>query len=168
MRFFLIGMPGSGKTFWGKKVADFLNLEFIDLDNEIVKSENKTIQQIFQQKGETLFRKIENFTLKNIINRQTDFVLACGGGTPCFLNNLNMMKNTGKVFYLHTSIKYIAKNILDDHSNKRPLLKFTTEKELIENLTLILNERIDFYKQADIIIDIEKWNETQIFNTFVF
>ena len=89
--FFLMGMPGSGKSTLGKRLAAKLNVLFIDLDEYIVQKEKKTIETIFELHGEALFRELERNYLLEIINSGSVFLLALGGGSPCFNNNIELI-----------------------------------------------------------------------------
>ncbi|HMN32924.1 MAG TPA: shikimate kinase [Chitinophagaceae bacterium] len=167
MRFFLVGLPGSGKSFWGKKIATFLNLKFIDLDEEIIKSKQKDIHALFGENGENDFREIEHSLLKEIINQSTNFILSTGGGTPCFKDNLNLMKKGGAVFFLDSSIKSIAERLMANHKNERPLLEYSTQDELMILLSNLLNKRRKFYEQAHKVLDLDKLSEAEILNHFI-
>ena len=85
MRYFITGFMGSGKTFWGKQWGEQFGLKFYDLDEEIEKREGKPVTAIFEEKGEDAFRKMEKETLCTYM-KLDNFILSCGGGTPCFHN----------------------------------------------------------------------------------
>src|SRR6266850_347126 len=122
MRIFLIGFMGSGKTHWGKQLAQRLKLPFYDLDEEIQAGEKKTIPQIFSEKGEEYFRMLEKELLEDIIGDHQSLVISCGGGTPCFFNNIDMMKKHGTVVWLNTAINVLYDRLVKEKA-KRPLLK---------------------------------------------
>ena len=84
MKIYLIGFMGCGKSHWGKQLSEKLKLPFFDLDEEIVKEENKTITEIFAKDGEEYFRQKEKDVLYTLTEKHHSFVLATGGGTPCF------------------------------------------------------------------------------------
>ncbi len=90
MRIFLIGMPGAGKSTLGQQTAIALNLDFHDLDVLIVEKTGMEITEIFRERGEEYFRKIEAKILKEVVQDQDDFVMATGGGTPCFYQNIEL------------------------------------------------------------------------------
>ena len=94
----LIGMPASGKSFFGKKLADLLGWTFVDLDFEIEKQEQQTIPQIFVEKGEHYFRQSEQKVLQNTLKMQK-IVLSTGGGTPCFFDNLKLIKQNSQSIF---------------------------------------------------------------------
>ena len=87
-------MPGSGKSTMAKFLCSQISLSFYDLDLEIEKNEGKNIREIFKENGENYFREIETFTLKKIIKEKNNFILATGGGTPCFNDNMNPVSYT--------------------------------------------------------------------------
>ena len=149
MRIFLTGMPGSGKSTSGKMLADKLDYPFVDLDNVIEAREGTTISSIFEQKGEDYFRKLESESLKLTIEANQKLVLSTGGGTPCFLDNLELMKNYGKVIFLDIPLKVLAERLQKEIH--RPLLQ--TDKELNERLEELYNQRIGVYRQADYIVN---------------
>ena len=135
-------MPGSGKTTVGQLLAEGLGLDFYDLDSEVESSQGKTISEIFVSGGESLFRKIESETLLNIMSDESSFVLASGGGTPCFYTNMQEMNASGITFYLETPINLLVARTKQNED--RPLLK-GNHKEKIKELLLA---RKKFYKQA--------------------
>ena len=144
---FLVGMPGSGKSTLGKLVANKLRLDFYDLDVEIEKDQNKTIAEIFNERGEELFRKIESTTLSKTINNKKAFVMATGGGTPCFLDGIGKMNNCGITVYLDTSIELLIERI--GKKSHRPLLKKNQSSTMRELLEL----RNNCYSQATYRLD---------------
>lgn len=155
MKIVLIGYMGSGKSTVGKILAARLNYSFMDLDEQIELSENMPIPEIFKKKGEIYFRKLENKVLKNLLSNPGSFVLATGGGTPCYGNSLELMLNspdTG-VVYLKTSIPVLSERLFESR-NRRPLLEHLESMEEMKNFIGIhLFERSHFYNQADFIIE---------------
>src|SRR5574339_546695 len=97
MRIFLIGFMGSGKTHWGKQLAERLKLPFFDLDEVVMQSEKKTVPEIFNTNGEEYFRLKEKEMLERLVDENESMVVSCGGGTPCFFNNIEFMKKYGTV-----------------------------------------------------------------------
>ncbi len=144
MKFFLIGFMGSGKSFLGKKLSKYMNVQFIDLDVEIESYEQKTINEIFYENGESFFRIKEAQYLRNY--HDTSFVMATGGGTPCFYDNLSFMKKNGITIYLNVNINTIINNLnKKKESIKRPILKKNNNNELKE----LAKKRQLYYNQAD-------------------
>jgi shikimate kinase len=154
--FFLVGMPGVGKTTCGKRWAKQFQIDFIDLDTYIATKEGQTIAQIFESKGEAQFRILEHFYLKEIISKPlTSLIVACGGGTPCYRNNMTLMKANGTVIYLKKSIATVTQQILNDANNPRPLLLgYDTPDALHLYLESLYEKRILVYQQSDSIFDI--------------
>lgn len=145
-KLFLIGYMGSGKTTVGKKLAAKLQLEFIDLDSFIEKEHKKTIPEIFKQDGEEAFRAIENNALKKLITKD-NYIIACGGGTPCYYGNMNLLNNNGVTVYLKLSPDAIVNRLLNA-KDKRPLIEGKSEKELKSFVIRQLEKREDFYNKA--------------------
>lgn len=149
---------GSGKTSIGKILSEALNLPFLDLDSEIEKEAKKSIPEIFNTKGEIYFRKLENQTLKKLLASNDSFVLATGGGTPCYGDSLNAMKQTDGVttIYLRTPISVLSERLFIEKENRPLVSHIETEDKLSEFIGIHLFERSHFYNQADIIIDTGK------------
>jgi shikimate kinase len=160
MRVFLIGFMGSGKSHWGKKWAAKNAFNFFDLDEIIEQQEQMTIAKIFEKKGEEYFREKESLALRNL-QKQENCIIACGGGTPCYDNNLNWMNENGLTIYLNAKPKYLLENIIHE-IDKRPLLKKTNPSELLFFIEQKLNERTPIYQKAKVILDTELLNENTI------
>ncbi|MHB8260039.1 MAG: shikimate kinase [Bacteroidia bacterium] len=152
MKVYLIGMPACGKTTIGKHLSEKANATFIDLDEYISAKVKTSIPQLFQEKGETYFREIEHNCLKDIIETKPYSIVALGGGTPCFHNNLNLILSSGMVFYLHTSAEIIFSRI-KQQDTERPLFSNLSDEELKEKINLLLKQRETFYLQAHHQID---------------
>jgi len=150
MKIFLTGYMGSGKSTAGKKLATKLNFEFIDLDKFIESECGQTISEIFDTKGENEFRALEHNALKKLITRD-NVVIACGGGTPCYYGNMELMNNNGITIYLKMSADTLASRLVNA-KGKRPLLENKTEAELKEYITEHLEKREDIYHQAQYIV----------------
>ena len=123
VKYFLVGMPASGKSTLGKLIAKQLNLKFIDLDNEVVLRAEKPITDIFQAEGEDYFRVLERKCLEDQINRKESFVLATGGGAPCFFDNMAQMNQNGITIFLSISVDDLFSKLSEKGIQKRPLLK---------------------------------------------
>ena len=141
----LIGMMGAGKTTIGKLLAEKLNLKFIDTDEEIIKIENCSINEIFAKQGEETFRRIETNVLKNILNSDNQ-IIATGGGIIKKEENRNLLKQV-KTIYLKTDKETIFNRVKNDKS--RPLLNTENLKETIQT---ILQEREQLYEQSQFVI----------------
>lgn len=151
MLVFLIGFMGSGKTTIGKKLAKKLSLEFIDLDAEVEKKEGRTIGQIFDLLGEDYFRTKEHEILLEQ-SSNNNILIACGGGTPCFFDHMQMMNNTGITVYLKFSPEALYSR-LENAKTKRPLLKNMDEINMKLYIKNKLEEREQIYLQAKIITE---------------
>lgn len=154
MRIFLIGFMGAGKTHWGKQVANRMGLPFHDLDELIVAQEGKSIADIFTANGEEYFRLAEKQMLEELVEREDSMIISCGGGTPCFFNNIDFMKRYGIVVWLNTHVEVILQRLLKERMH-RPLLKDIRDEDLRNHIIRKLNERRMYYEQADVIIDKE-------------
>ena len=151
MKLFLIGFMGSGKTHWGKLLAEKMQLPFFDLDAVIEEKQGATIAAIFSEKGEESFRYIEKEMLEKLVGAQKDFIISCGGGTPCFFNNIGFMKQKGVVIWLNTQIDTLVSRLLKQ-KNSRPLLKNIADKELKQYIITRILRRKLYYEQADITV----------------
>ncbi len=143
---FLIGMMGSGKSFWTSKIAKWIKAGGYDLDDLIVMMEEKTITEIFEEDGEAYFRKAETKILK-WFSEKKKFVLATGGGTPCFQANIDWMKKEGVVIWLDESIEVLVER-LSSQKEHRPLIANLSNEELSNFLQNKILERTPFYQQA--------------------
>jgi shikimate kinase len=149
-KIYLIGYMGSGKSTAGQKLANKLNYQFIDLDKFIEHEYQKTIPQIFSENGENTFRAYENNMLKKIIELN-NVIVACGGGTPCFYNNIDLMNNSGITVYIKMSVDALV-NRLKAAKEERPLIKNKTEEELKKFINRQLEIREDFYHKAQYLV----------------
>lgn len=145
-KIFLTGYMGSGKSSAGKTLATQLGYEFIDLDKFIEQEYKMTIPEIFSSKGEKEFRSMEHNMLKKVIEKE-NVVVACGGGTPCYYNNMELMNNNGTTVYLKMSADSLV-NRLMNAKEKRPLILNKDEKQLREFVNRQLEKREDVYHQA--------------------
>lgn len=149
---FLIGMPGAGKTWWGKHIAAHYSLPFYDLDTLIQEQEGLGIAAIFEKHGASYFREREAEILSSLINdtKQTT-IISCGGGTPVFSGNMDKMLQAGTVIYLRALPETILRHLQTD-TTARPLLMDT---DVRNKLAQLLAERSVIYEKADHIFDVE-------------
>lgn len=144
----LIGYMASGKTTYGKLLASELNLEFIDLDNYIEEREKLSVSEIFEQKGEIYFRKQEHLYLKELLEAKMNYVLAVGGGTPCYAGNMDLIKDAAHSIYLQFPLEVLVDRLFIDKDN-RPLIAHLEQKTDLEDfLRKHLFERAPYYQQA--------------------
>ncbi|MBI3509679.1 MAG: shikimate kinase [Bacteroidetes bacterium] len=146
MRIFLVGFMGSGKSTTGEGLAKELGLKFIDLDKEIEKKFGKDIAAIFSGDGEKHFRDLEKQTLNELIE-QDDFVMACGGGTACFDDNMDKMNEAGVTIYMKMSTDHLTER-LEPLVDSRPLLNGKKGHELWTFVHELLQEREPDYLRA--------------------
>ena len=146
-KIFLIGMMGSGKTFWTKKIAKWIKSAGYDLDDLIEMTEEKTISEIFEEDGEDYFRKSEAKILR-WFKEKKKFVLATGGGTPCFQENMNWMKKEGTVIWLDESLEILVQRLAAEKAH-RPLIAHLSNEEIAQFIQQKLVERHAYYQQAN-------------------
>lgn len=148
---FLIGFMGSGKTTLGRKLANHLSCEFIDLDHKLEQQAELSIAEYFSIFGEDAFRKMESQVLKKTIY-PANAVVSTGGGLPCFFDHMDWMNEHGKTIYIKLSPKTLADR-LESGKAERPLLRDKHGEELIAFIAEKLSDREAFYLQANIIAD---------------
>jgi len=146
-KIFLIGMMGSGKTFWTKKIAKWIKSAGYDLDDLIEITEEKTISEIFEEDGEDYFRKLEAKILRWFTEKKK-YVLAAGGGTPCYHENMNWMKKEGMVIWLDESLEILVQRLAAEKAH-RPLIAHLSNEEIALFLQQKLVERHAYYQQAN-------------------
>lgn len=146
MRIYLIGYMGCGKSTLGRRLSNYLGLQFVDMDHYIEERNCKTIPQIFKEEGEDEFRKKERKALEEL-SAFTDIVIATGGGAPCFFDNIELMNKSGHTVYLNIAPNILANRLLKSKT-ERPLIKGKSRKELIAFIDETLKTRNEFYSQA--------------------
>lgn len=132
MRIALVGYMGSGKTSLGQQLAKKIDIPFIDLDQWIEESEGLKITELFATKGEDYFRVKESEALRQVLQNHPSLILATGGGTPCYFDNMNTLNESCKTVYLQCSPKKLLERILSD-TNIRPLIS-SANFDLIDHL----------------------------------
>jgi len=148
---FLTGYMGCGKTTLGKFIARKTGLQFIDMDLFIENRYRKTINDIFEERGEDGFRLIERNELENVAQFE-NVIVSTGGGLPCFFDNMDVMNNSGITIYLQTSVDLLVERLFKA-KEKRPLIKDKNLDELRVFVEENLYKREKFYKKAKIIYD---------------
>jgi len=163
---FLIGFMGSGKSYLAKQLAKLENGTAVDLDEEIEKQEGRTINEIFKDNGEGYFRELEAKILIDITNKllssEPDYFerkdktikftfIACGGGTPCFNQNIDWMNEHGITIWVDPPLDVLLSRLANEKEH-RPIIKDLDEKELRDFVDKKLAERLCYYSQAKIKI----------------
>ena len=146
MNIFLVGLMGSGKSFWAYKLGAALKIPAFDLDKEIEKAEGKPIPEIFAEKGEAYFRQKENEILKTFAGKN-NFILATGGGAPCFHDNISWMNENGTTIWVDEPLSTIASRLKKGKSH-RPLIANVADEELENFFNEMREKRKPFYSKA--------------------
>ena len=157
-KIFLVGMMGSGKSYWTKKMAKWIKSAGYDLDDLIEMNEEKTISEIFSEDGEEQFRKTEAKILR-WFKEKKKYVVATGGGTACFQENMDWMKKEAVVIWLDESVDVLVQRLSKEKAH-RPLIAHLSDIELKAFLEQKLVERHPFYKQAHYRLTSDQINES--------
>jgi shikimate kinase len=153
MKIILLGYMGSGKSTVGKILSEKTEIPFFDLDALIEKEEETTIKQIFRDKGEIYFRKLESQYFNEFIQNNTSYILSLGGGTPCYANNHEKLQLPDvQSVYLKVSVQELAKRLRKEKET-RPLIASLSEEELDDYIRKHLFDRNFYYHHAKITID---------------
>ena len=164
---FLIGFMGSGKSTLGKAVQADGKIPFIDLDDYIIVRAGKPIAAIFEEGGETLFRKLEREALNSILEAEARHLLiACGGGTPCFEDNMERMNQAGSTIYLKTPVEELARRLLPQKKH-RPLIRDLSDSELLDFIRQLLEKRESYYLQAKYQLEPKQQDISHIYSIFM-
>lgn len=151
-RIILVGYMGSGKTTIGRQLAMALGLEFYDLDWYIETRYHSTVARIFAERGEAGFRELE----RNMLHEVAEFeniVLSCGGGTPCFFDNMDYLNQQGDTVYLKATPQVLARHLRMGRV-ERPLIKGKDEQQLLQYIEESLQSREPFYSRAKHVLDV--------------
>lgn len=146
MKLFLIGMMGSGKSYWTKKLSKKLKIGGYDLDFLIESHEERTIAEIFEEDGEAYFRKTEAKLLRWFAEKKA-FILATGGGTPCYEENMKWMNKQGVTVWIDEPVEVLAERLQPEKAH-RPLIRDLSDDQIRSFLENKLAERRIFYEQA--------------------
>ncbi len=154
MKIYLIGFMGSGKTHWGRLLSEKLGIRFYDLDEAIVEQAGKPITEIFATAGEEHFRVMESELLRQITESQESFIMACGGGTPCYFNNIDYMNQAGTSVWINTPLETLFTRLVRQKA-KRPLIRDLSDDQLKGFISKKFSDRRMYYEQAELIVDEE-------------
>ena len=147
MKYFIVGYMASGKSTFGKELAKDKGLPFLDLDESVEFREGRSISEIFAKEGEEYCRKRGREILQEMCNEEEEFVLATGGGTPCFFDNMDYMNQAGTTVFLNTSPLVIVDRLKRQRAD-RPLLAMYSDDELEFFVREHLESRLSFYLKA--------------------
>lgn len=152
VRIIIVGYMGAGKTTVGKALSKELGIPFYDLDWYIESRRRKTVPQLFAELGEEGFRQIERNMLHEVAEFE-DVVISCGGGTPCFFDNIDYMNSQAQVVWLKATPEVLHRHLLMGKGD-RPLLKGKSPEELIAYIREQLEYREQFYSKARHTLDV--------------
>lgn len=144
----------SGKTHWGRLLSEKLGMRFFDLDEQVTEHAGKPISEIFISDGEEQFRLMEKEVLYIITESHDNFVMACGGGTPCYLNNIEYMNETGTTVWINTPLDTLFVRLVKEKDD-RPLIKELSAQQLRAFISKKFAGRKIYYEQADVTLDEE-------------
>ena len=164
-RIILIGYMGAGKTTIGKALSKELGVIFYDLDWYIESRMRKTVSQIFAERGEEGFRKIEHNMLHEVAEFE-DVIISCGGGTPCFFDNMDYLNQQGQVVYLKADPEVLYKHLMMAKT-ERPLIKGKSHDELLTFIREQLEKREPFYSKARYTLDVNLMDNYEKIQTSV-
>ena len=151
MKIFLIGFMGCGKSHWGRQLSQKLQIPFFDLDEKVEEQEGKTITEIFAEEGEEYFRLLEKDVLHLLTESHESFIMATGGGTPCFYNTIDYLNAKGTTVWINCSVDCLFQR-LKKEKEKRPLIRSITDEELRTYIIRKYSTRKIYYRKAKLII----------------
>lgn len=146
----LVGLPGSGKSTFGRQLAHELKFPYLDLDQQIEDKSQLKIPDIFLMLGEGKFRELETEVLYELLQRDTSFVLATGGGAPCFNDNMELINQKSVSVYLDVPLDTISERLRVSKIQNRPMFLNLDQGEITLKLKSLLAQRENFYNQAKI------------------
>ena len=146
----LVGLPGSGKSTFGRQLALELKFPYLDLDHEIEERYQLKIPEIFSLHGEGKFREWETETLVNLLQREASFILATGGGAPCFNDNMDLINELSISVYLDVPLESISNRLRISKVQNRPMFQGLGQGEITMKLKSLFAERDFIYSQAKI------------------
>lgn len=162
----LIGYMGSGKSHISKILSEKINFKLFDLDKEISTIYKQTIAEIFKNKGELFFRKVEKETLEEILSKEDNCILSVGGGTPVYYNNMDTLNNNSVTFYLRANVSTLTERLLKQ-KEKRPIIAKIPDEDLPEFIAKHLFERNVYYNKAQYIIDTDGKNPEDVIEEII-
>lgn len=152
MKIFLIGFMGSGKTHWGRLLSEKLGIRFFDLDEQVTEHAGMSIPKIFETDGEEQFRLLEKEVLHILSESHDSFVMACGGGSPCYFNNIEYMNQSGTTVWINTPLDTLFERLVKE-KDKRPLIRELSDEQLKGFISKKFADRRIYYEQARLTVD---------------
>lgn len=150
---FLIGFMGAGKTTLGRATAALLGWHFIDLDVKIVAEEKVSIPELFKTRGEAWFRAREREALLDLEQQgEGPYLIACGGGTPCYEDNMEWLNAHGTTVYIQVGVPELCRRLEPDQDT-RPMISAVAPADLSQHITKLLQQREPYYLQAHHLLD---------------
>lgn len=143
---------GSGKTHWGRLLSEKLGIRFFDLDEQVTEHAGKSIPEIFETVGEEQFRMIEKEVLYIITESHDSFVMACGGGSPCYFNNIEYMNQSGTTVWINTPTEVLFQRLMLE-KEKRPLIKDLSDEQLLGFISKKFSDRKIYYELANVKVE---------------
>ena len=157
----LLGYMGSGKTHISKNLSQKINFKLIDLDQKISEEHGQSVPEIFKKRGEIYFRKEEKRILEEILTGEENLVLSLGGGTPVYFENMDVINEKSKSFFLRASVNTLTNRILLQKQT-RPLISKLEDSEIPEFIAKHLFERNPYYSKAHFTIDTDSKNAVEV------
>ena len=158
---FLIGYMGSGKSTMGRSLSAYMEMDLIDLDHYIEARYRRSVKELFAERGEDGFRKIEQSMLHEV-GEFENVIVACGGGTPCYFNNMDYMKERGITVLMNASHEALMRRLSTPKAkSKRPIIADKSNEELASFITEAIKKRAPYYNQASIHFN-SSWLEDSI------
>ncbi len=161
MRIYLIGFMGAGKTHLGKLLSKKLGIPFLDLDELVVNQQGRSINQIFEDEGEEFFRITERDALRSTTEANESMILSCGGGAPCYFNNIDYMNRHGITVWLDLPSQILLGRLRLD-KDKRPLLKDFNDEELKAYIIRKNADRKIYYERAKLRVKDENISTNEL------
>ena len=154
----------SGKTSIGKKLAEKLNYNFLDLDDFIEDKENMSVTDVFKEKGEIYFRKQESNYLNRLLKSENNTILSVGGGTPCYSGNIDVILSAENVksIYLKASLITLVNKLMTRKATRPLIVHIETTEEMTEFIGKHLFERMQFYNQAEIQVSFDNKSKEDV------
>ena len=151
----LLGYMGCGKSTIANRLSKITNIPYVDLDKSIEERTNLSINDIFEQRGEIYFRKLEREVFIELLNAPDNLIIGLGGGTPCYANNHELLKGDNILsVYLKASVDTLFERLVSNKS-KRPLIANKTDDEMKEFIAKHLFDRSFYYNQAQYKVTID-------------